>query len=53
MDSNILFSIIRERLDSLTIEKWRDGGDFEEIRDKDYVADCIVLDVLEHIVWRG
>lgn len=29
---------ILEQLDKLTIEKWWDFGNYEEIRDKDYVA---------------
>ncbi len=32
---------IRDHLNELTIEHWWDYGDFTEIRDKDYVAECI------------
>lgn len=35
---------IRNHLDELTIEKWWDYGEYEEIRDKDYVAECIFVD---------
>lgn len=38
--------LIRNRLDELTIEKWWDYGDFEEIRDKDYIAECIFVDFI-------
>ena len=37
---------IRERLEELTIEKWWDYGEYEEIRDKDYVAECILEDFI-------
>ncbi len=35
---------IRDRLEELNIETWWDYGDFTEIRDKDYVAECIFVD---------
>lgn len=44
--------LIRNRLEELTIEKWWDYGDFEEIRDKDYVADCILEDFHNLILAR-
>lgn len=46
--AEVLLQKIRERLNELTIEKWWDYGDYEEIRDKDYVANNILEDVLEH-----
>ncbi len=35
---------IRDHLNELTVEQWWDYGDFTEIRDKDYVAECIFVD---------
>lgn len=35
---------IRDHLNELTVEHWWDYGDYEEIRDKDYVAECIFVD---------
>lgn len=46
--AEVLLQKIRERLDELTIEKWWDYGDYEEIRDKDFVANNILEDVMEH-----
>lgn len=46
--AEVLLQKIRERLDALTIEKWWDFGDYEEIRDKDFVANNILEDVMEH-----
>ena len=49
MLAEVLLQKIRERLNELTIEKWWDYGDYEEIRDKDYVANNILEDVLEYL----
>lgn len=46
--AKVLLQKIRERLNELTIEKWWDYGDYEEIRDKDFVANNILEDVMEH-----
>jgi len=43
---------IRDHLNELTVEQWWDYGDFTEIRDKDYVAECIYVDVLETYAWK-
>lgn len=37
---------IKGRLNELNVETWWDYGDFTEIRDKDYVAECIYEDFL-------
>lgn len=37
---------IRERLDELTFENWRDYGDYTKVKDKDYVAECIFEDFI-------
>lgn len=39
-----MIDLIRDRLDELTVETWWDGYQYTEIRDKDYVADCILDD---------
>ena len=44
--------LIRNRLEELTIEKWWDYGEYEEIRDKDYVANCILDDFHNLILAR-
>lgn len=36
--------LIRDRLEELTIESWWDGANYTEIRDKDYITDCIYDD---------
>lgn len=47
-----MIDLIRDRLDELTVETWWDGYQYTEIRDKDYVADCILDDFNNLILAR-
>ena len=47
-----MIDLIKDRLNELTIETWWDGYQYTEIRDKDYVADCILDDFNKLILSR-
>ena len=44
--------LIRDRLNELTVETWWDGYQYTEIRDKDYIANCILDDFHNLILER-
>lgn len=44
--------LIRDRLNELTVETWWDGYQYTEIRDKDYIATCILDDFHNLILER-
>lgn len=44
--------LIRDRLNELTVETWWDGYQYTEIRDKDYIANCILDDFNNLILVR-
>lgn len=44
--------LIKDRLNELTVETWWDGYQYTEIRDKDYIADCILDDFNNLILAR-
>lgn len=47
-----MIDLIKERLNELTVETWWDGYQYTEIRDKDYVANCIFDDFNNLILTR-
>lgn len=47
-----MIDLIKDRLKGLTVETWWDGYQYTEIRDKDYVADCILDDFNNLILTR-